>query len=265
MSPNIFVLNIVCEVVAYLTLIPATYLAIRRGLFKNLVFLTIYIYALIPRGLILDWFSYGPPLKTPYAPYIIAYFYWSTALLLSFLRILAIAEVGKRILSQSPAVWGLAWRILAFAGVCLLIWTGLGVLHNRYVMRDYIMTLEQRLNILAAFVTLAIMGFGAYYRLLVNPLYRRILVASCIYSAIQLVDTELGRFTSSPSNSVSDFTQRFAFSFMIAMWAWALWKWSGEQPRSQTLISQGQYDDLSPQVHGRLRELNDRLSGIKKK
>ncbi len=258
-------LNVADVVVGAPSLIAATYFAIRRRLFKQLSFLTTYICIQIPRTLLLEWFAYGPPLKTPSAPYIQAYFYWTTAVLSSFLRILAIAEIGKHILTQSPAVWRLTWRLLALLGICILIWTGFGVMHNRHLIRDYVMTLEQRLNILAAFFTLAVMGIGAYYRLLINPLYRRILAASCIYSAIQLVDTELGRYTQHPSNSVFDFTQRFVFDLMMAMWAWALWKWSGASPLSQRLIPQEKYDDLSPHVHDRLREMNDRLAGLKKK
>ena len=265
MSSIVPALNLIGEGISYFGLAFATYFAVRRNLIRQLVFLTIFIYVQIPRSLVLNWLNYGPPLKTVYAPYILAYFYWGTAVLLSFLRIFAIAEIGKRILTQSPAVWRIAWRLMATVGLCILIWTGFGVMHSRHVSRDYLMTLEQRLNILAAFVTLAIMGFGIYYRILVNPLYRRILIASCIYSAVQLVDTELGRYTLNPSNTIFDFTQRFAFDLMMVMWAWALWKWSGAQPPSQQLISQTQYDDLSPQVHDRLRELNDRLSGIKKK
>jgi hypothetical protein len=257
-------LNLVQFVFGYITCIVATYFTFRRKLFRQLVFLTIYICLQVPRDLILNWFNYWPP-KIPNFVYVNAYFYWMTAIILSFLRILTIAEIGKRILSQSSAVWNLAWRVLAVIGICILVWTALGVIHEGNVMQKYIPTLEQRLNILAAFLTLALMGIGIYYRLLVFPLYQRILVGSCIYSAIQLVDLELERYTNNPTNSVADFTQRFAFSLMLGIWAWALWKWSGAKPQAQQLIPQAQYDELSPQVHDRLRKLNDRLAGLSKR
>jgi hypothetical protein len=256
-------LNLAQFVIGYIACIAATYFAFRRQLLRKLVFLAIYIYIQIPRDLILDWFYYRPP-KIQNFLYIDIYFYWITAIILSFLRILTIAEIGKKILSQSPAVWKLGWRVLTVVAFSILVWTAFGVVHERQVLQQYILTLEQRLNILASFLTLALMGIGIYYQLLVFPLYRRVLVGSCIYSAVQLVDTELGRLTMNPSNSVFDFAQRFTFTLMIGIWAWALWKWSGAKPKTHQLIPQAQYDELSPQVHDRLRKLNDRLAGLYK-
>ena len=147
-------------------------------------------------------------------------------------------------------------------GACLAIWICLGAIQERHALHLYVIPLEQRLNILAAIFTLAVMGIGNYYRLFIYDLYRRVLVASCIYSAVQLVDTELGRYLRNPPNTFYDFTQRFAFELMILMWTWALWKWSGASPQSHQLISQDEYEDLSPRVHDRLKKLNDRLSDL---
>jgi hypothetical protein len=210
-------------------------------------------------------YFYGAHPESRHARLAYFYFYWGTAILLSLLRILAITEICKHILKQSPTVWTLTWRVVAFIGFCLVLWTAFGVIHDRLVVQQYINTLEQRLNVLAAFVSLAVMGIGIYYRLHFAPLFRGVLIGSCIYSAVQLVDSEVGRYTNIPSNSVYDFMQRFSFDLMMVIWAWALWKWSGAPPQSQQLIPQAQYDDLSPQVHNQLRELNDRLSSLRKK
>src|SRR5271169_4722454 len=104
MSAFVSVLNLGLLVIGNAVYIPVIYFVFRRRLFKQLAFLTIYIYAQIPRDLILNWLNYWPPLGIPYFVYIHAYFYWITAIILSFLRILAIAEIGKNILCQSPAV-----------------------------------------------------------------------------------------------------------------------------------------------------------------
>ncbi len=185
-------LSLTLGVIGTLLEVAVFVLAIRRKLSQQLALLSIYIFVLFPRDLTLDWFIYVQQPKTPHAISFFLYSYWTTAILLSFLRILLIAEICKRVLTQSLAVWKLAWRLLAFVGSCLIVWTAFGVMHDRHVMREYITTLEARLNILAAFFTLAVMGIGSYYRLLVFPLFQRVLIGSCIYSAVQLVDTRAG-------------------------------------------------------------------------
>jgi hypothetical protein len=46
------------------------------------------------------------------------------------------------------------------------------------------------------------------------------------------------------------------------LWAWAIWRWADDSTVSPKLISQQSYDELSPQIHDRLRDLNDRLADL---
>jgi hypothetical protein len=109
---------------------------------------------------------------------------------------------------------------------------------------------------------LTLMGIGAYYQMRIPPLYRLILIGSCIYSAEQVVGSGLGRITDYAPYSLYDFMERIGWLLMISVWTWAVWQWAGVSIRSPELLPQAVYDDLSPRVHDRLWDLNDRLAGL---
>jgi hypothetical protein len=111
-----------------------------------------------------------------------------------------------------------------------------------------------------AVLLLTLMGLAVYYHMSIHSLYRRILIGSCIYSAEQVVSSELLRIPVHVTNSVFDFTARFSWLLMIAIWTWAVWRWAGAPIGQPELIPQKMYDDLSPRVHNRLRELNNKLA-----
>jgi len=102
-------------------------------------------------------------------------------------------------------------------------------------------------------------GIGVYYRIRVPPLYKLVLIGSCIYSTDQLVTNRVDRYLSASTNFPLDLVQRFAYVGMLSIWLWAVWRWGKSSTPPPDLVSQATYDELSPQIHDRLRELNDKL------
>jgi hypothetical protein len=236
-------------------------LLIRKKVYRELAFLGAYIFFLVPREFVWLLISHSLYVRAPWA----FYFYYVSDGILYSLRLLLIIEIAGRALRGYPAVWHFAWRILGLGGFMIVFWGTRSAIRHAHPKQQLVLTIQQYFNITEAVLLLLVLGIGLYYRIHVSNLYRLILTGICIYSAVQIVNSEFGRHIPVPAYSAFEFIGRYTFVIMIGIWTWAVWKWSPTPRTSPQLISQAEYDDLSPQVHDRLRDLNDRLAGLRKK
>jgi hypothetical protein len=235
-------------------------LAIRKRVYRVSIFFAIYVYLFVPRDIALMYIFYTKYFRALW----FIYSFYISDVFLNFLRLLVIVEIGIRTLRGYHTIWHFTWRILVAAGSALFLWGAITALRHWHPTQQLILTVQQYLSITQDLLLLVVLAVGLYYRVNVTPLFRSIVTGICIFAAIQIFNSELGRYIANPTNSIFDIIQRLSFFAMILIWVWALWKWPGTIPAARQTISQGQYDDLSPQVHDRLRDLNDRLSRIKK-
>jgi hypothetical protein len=232
--------------------------AFRRKLYQRLVFFFVYIMLLVPRDFIFLWISHTALFRTKSA----FYFYWITDVSLSLLRLATIIEVCWRTLRNYPAVWALAWRALTGMGIMLLLWAVNSAAHNTSRLRFFVTSGMQKFEFMQAVLLLIVLAIGVYYRIHLPPLYRWVLTGICIYSAVQVANYELGRFTVHPTNTVFDFVRRYSFTASEAIWTWAVWRWAATPVSPPERIPQAVYELHSAEVHDRLRDLNDRLTKL---
>jgi hypothetical protein len=233
--------------------------ALQRKLYRKSAFFTAYILLLVPREFAWLWISNTSLLRTTPA----FYFYWITDIFLSILRLATILEICWCALRNYPAVWSVARRILTSIGIILLLWTGNSALHNTRWIKYFISMSMQRFEFMQAALLLILLIIGVYYRIHIPALYRLVLIGICIYSAVQVANYEWGRFTTEPMNPVFDLLRRIPFIAAEAIWAWAVWRWGDVPVQPPDLIPQAVYDEHSPVIHDRLRDLNDRLARLR--
>jgi hypothetical protein len=209
-------------------------------------------------------YSIGPVPQTYKDPgfYFYFYSYWLSGFTLSFLRFYVILEICKLVLRDYAAVKMFSWRVLSAVAVIMFSWTAYFAIRNAHHPGRLVLTFQQTTDLSFAALLLTLMGLGVYYNMSIHSLYRRILIGSCIYSAEQIVSSELLRIPVHVTNSVFDFTARFSWLLMMAIWSWAVWRWAGAPIGQPELIPQTMYDDLAPRVHNRLRELNNKLASL---
>jgi len=230
-------------------------------MFRQVKFLIFYILFTIVRAIALEWYGESPAYgDRSFYPYF--YSYWAAAFVISFLRLFITLEICEKVLRRYQAVKVFAWRILAGLTVVLFSWTVYFAIRNIHHVKRLILTFQQTTDVSFALLLLTLLSIGAYYRMRIPPLYWSILIGSCIYSAVQVVDSELGRYTADLPHSVFDFAQRLTYNLMLAIWAGAVWRWGTDPTQPPEIISQATYDDLSPQIHDRLRDLNDKLEDL---
>jgi hypothetical protein len=199
-------------------------LIFRNKMYRQLKSFVFYILFVLARTIAID--VYGtPPMSVNdrhYYPYF--YSFWITAFVLSFLRLFITLEICERVLQKYTALKALVWRIIVGLGVVLFFWTLYFAIRNFHHVRKFIFTFQQTTDISFAVLLLALMAIGVYYRMRIPRLYSAILIGSCIYSAVQVVDSELGRHTAYLPNSFFDFAQRLTYNLMLAIWVWAVWR-----------------------------------------
>jgi hypothetical protein len=256
------ILNWFCEVLQDILYPLLLVLAFHNKMYRQLKFFVFYLVFAIARAVAIE--SYGAPPASIhdhwYYPYI--YSFWISAFVLSLLRLFITLEICERVLRQYATLRVLVWRIMAGLAVVLFSWTLYFGIRNFHHVKRFILTLQQTTDVSFALLVLTLMGIGVYYRMRIPGLYRVILIGSCVYSAVQVVDSEVGRQTAYAPNSPFDFAQRLAYNMMLAIWAWAVWRWGKESTPSPETVSQATYDELSPRIHDRLKELNDKLSDL---
>jgi hypothetical protein len=253
------ILDRFCEVSEYLLLPVLFVLALRRKIHRKLRFFVFYLLFASAREIALAAFGQFPAIGDRlYYPYI--YSYYGAGFILSFLRLFITFEICQQVLRRYPTLKVFTWRIIATLAVALFSWTFYFAIRNIHHIRKFILTFQQTTDVSFALLLLTLLGIGAYYRMRIPPLFRLILIGSCIYSAVQVVNSELGRYIVDLPYSVVDFAQRLTYNLMLSIWVWAVWRWGNDPTPPPELIPQATYDQLAPQVHDRLRDLNDSLS-----
>lgn len=233
------------------------FLSFRRKLYRKLVFFFAYVVLLAVQEPVTWWVSYSPW----YYSNAWGNTFWSIQFVLSLLRLLTIAEISRRSLRSYPAVWSLSWRVLSAVATLLMTWTAYSALRGPYYIRLFVAIGGRRFETMQAVLLLLLLFLGVYYGVRISQLYRLILIGICIYSAIQIATNQL-LLAKIPADSIFEYIRRGSFLIPMAIWTYAAWRWGAASTAPPDLISQEKYDEMSPQIHDRLRDLNDKLSDL---
>jgi len=233
----------------------------RRRLNRRLIFFAVYLVLLFIWAIVGLWIS-----RTPiYSSHTWFEVYWSVEFALSILRLLTIAEISRRFLRAYPAVWALAAWLLSAAAIALLLWTIQSAIHNVHHIRRFILLGDQRFETMQAILLLLVLLIGVYYRMQIPLLYRFVLIGIGIYACIQVTNNPLGINQLILPNSPFDFIRRGSILISLGIWLYAIWRSPRIPDVRPELMSQATYDELAPQLHDRMRDLNDKLSRLIKR
>jgi hypothetical protein len=189
------------------------------------------------------------------------YIYWASEFILSTMYLFMIAEISKRFLSDYPSIRRSASTLLTLVALPLISWTVFSAMRHAGHPRLFIMNGEQALALTIMIILLILMGIVAYYRLSLPPLYRLVLVGIGIYGSV-VVAADQVELNNRSADSIVDYMRRGAFAISLVVWMYAVWRWAEDSTPQHDLIPQSKYDDLSPQVHNRLQEVNQKLTDL---
>jgi hypothetical protein len=232
---------------------------LRRKLHGRLFFFTSYLIVSVISDIGWRWRT----LTWPYPHIRFWYFvYWSVEFLLSVLRLLTFAQICRQILRKYPTVYAATSVLLMGLGAVLLFWTAYPTIRGFGGIWPLVIIGDQRFALTQTVLLLAFLAIGSYYRMQIPPLYWFILVGIGVYSTLQIANNELLAHQLFPSYSVADYIRRASIVISVAIWTYAVARWSGAPEQKSQLIPQITYDNFSSQLHDKMQEFNDRLADL---
>lgn len=235
-------------------------LLLYRRTFRILRFFALYSALLLVWDSV--WFivsSNSAAYNSPWAYYL----FWTVEAILPCLRLLAIAEICWRSLRGYPAIWRLASRALLTIAAGLLVWTAISSYASRGMFQRFIDIGLQRFEFMQAVVALAFIAMAYRYRVQLLPIHRLILLGLCLYSTVQVANNQISALNPKLLLPIFDVVRRISMSASQCIWLYAVALPLAEPvtPESE-VFSGGELERFAPEVHDRLRELNDRLGAL---
>jgi hypothetical protein len=234
------------------------FLVFRRKLYRRIKFFTAYLILFLIWAVVVGWVSPTPFFNSLAWRYI----YYGVEYFLSFLRLLTIAEISMRFFRGYPAIKSLATWLMAAVATGLILWTAYSAVFNYHHVRRFILVTDLRLECTQAVLILTLIVIGVYYRIPLPPLYQFILIGIGVYSSVQVANNALGLHEPVLPNSFFDYIRRGSAMVSLGIWTYAILRSSGVPDPEPSLISQSTYDRMAPEVHERLKELNEKLTEL---
>ncbi len=233
-------------------------LAVRRGLAKRLPFFVGYLSLLVANEIVMFGIYRidGVNSKT------YLYAYWVLQAFCISLRATVVYEICRSILSPYAGIWRTVDRLLLAIAVVLLAAGVMSARTGPYHFTNAVLTGERGLELIV--VTLLVVGlaFCRYYGVRVEHHLAWIALGLGFYSVVQVADNTFLQHWS--SHWLSHFAiweglRHFSWDIALMMWGIALWRPLPVLRPAPALLNRSAYEDLSPLVTARLRELNTRL------
>jgi hypothetical protein len=181
---------------------------------------------------------------------------WGTQGLVIAARGLAVAEICRRILGVYRGIWALASRLL-------LATAGLVLEYSWAVARPHwqaaVLNCDRGLELAIAAVLMMVFLFASHYEIEVEQTVRYLALGLFLYSCLSVVNnTVLEKFSWSYAPAWNLF-RTVAFVASLLLWAWALRERQPETVSEPTMLPEGSYRALTPELNLRLKALNDQL------
>ena len=195
--------------------------------------------------------------------YSFSYFnvYWAAQVLLMALRAGLVAQICLYILGPYRGVWKFCRDFLFLVAVILVAVACVVSRHEVDHAAYFAITLERGLEFAIGGSLLSAFLFCRFYGIPVDKFTGKIAVGLCIYSLV-LVANNIYFTHALVAESLMQEIRFFAFATMQMVWISALWKPIPAKQSAPALLGAAQYDAVSFEVIGRLRELNARLEEL---
>lgn len=171
-------------------------------------------------------------------------------------RALAVAELCRLLLARYRGIWALAWRLLLACAALVLLNSVIAASHSWTLA---VPTADRGLELSIATVIVVLLLFARYYQLEASPLARSLAIGFCLYSCFSVLnDTILERLLYH-YYLLWNLVGMLAFLLSLLVWTWAFRHTVSQAPFGPALLSSSMYQQMSPHINVRLRELNERL------
>jgi hypothetical protein len=232
-------------------------LLFKEGSFRKLSSFTVYTALNICQvGFLLFVYGHG------FGPKTTETLAWFSEAITLVAQSFAATEILQVVLRPYQGIWGLAWRLLAFTAIVVI------VLYAKITYPSWSKAAWFELDV-CYHLTFAIAMLGClllirYYSIPVPKPYKTILIGFCFCSCADLLINKVFRpiFYLPGNQNLWRSATMLSFIVVLLLWAVALWKpLPAENPRLAA-SSDDAYQRLSPEINDRLRLLNEKLQRL---
>jgi hypothetical protein len=182
---------------------------------------------------------------------------WGTQFFVTIARALAVVEICDRVLAKYRGIWALARRLLAAAGVVVLLCSGAiakGSVHFA------VLNANRGMELTIASVIVIFFLFTRYYEIPVEPAVRTLAIGFFLYSCFYVLNITILEGRMHDYVTLWNMLGTLAFVATLVLWTWGLRDRQPETTLEPELLSGGIYYEVAPEINERLRALNDHLS-----
>jgi len=229
-----------------------------RRLYRRLPFFSFYIVLLVVEVTVV-WWVYR---EWGYRSFPAWYTYWSASAVVLFARALVVAELSWTSLRSYPAIWSLVRKLLGLIAVAVLTYAAIMAIRNRSPIPGFVLTAEHGLEISFAVILVALLGFGARYKVALGPVERNIVIGLWVYSAFQVINNA---FMSQWMNRYFHWwvsTRVIAFDIAMLVWIAPLRKTLPPAEPGPTLLSESVAVRLLRELLAQMREITEEMKRI---
>jgi hypothetical protein len=186
---------------------------------------------------------------------------WSSQAAVVLARWFAVGELCRAILGQFEGIWGLAWRMLTFAGASVLF---VAVIFGGHDFLRLVSTFDLGIELSIASVLVCFFLFARFYNVRIEPSLRSIGIAFCLYSCFRsLNDIVLQKFLHNYASSWN-LVDEVTYLATLVLIGSAFYLLQERPVRKINLLPRAAYGEVIPMTNDRLAALNQRLSELLK-
>ncbi len=160
-------------------------LVFARGLHRRLPLFGLYTVALVAEAVAvrLTYHHFG------YSSAAAFYAYWSSLGVVLFARALAVAELCWTSMRDSPAIWMITRRWLAFLALVMLAYAVIAAATNNSPVSTFLLTAQRSLDLGISVILVALLRLGLRYEVSLGAVERKITLGFAVYSTFQIVNS----------------------------------------------------------------------------
>jgi hypothetical protein len=182
--------------------------------------------------------------------------HWSTQGLVLVARALAVAEICRHALRKYRGIWELAWRLLLASAVLVLLYSLVAAGFEWQLLE---LNADRGLELTIAVLVVVLFVFAHYYEVAMEPVLRFVATGFFLYSCFSVLnDTVLERWKYAYAPLWSRMGS-LAYVASLLLWNWALRERQTMATHEATLLPDGVYRTLAPEINMRLKVLNENL------
>lgn len=183
---------------------------------------------------------------------------WLSQIPVLCMRAWAVGDLSRLLLRRYVGIWALAWRLLALLGSGLVVGS---VLRAGRGWAQIVPNLNISLEWTTVVVLVALFIFARNYEVAASPTLRTMALGFLLYSSFAILNNTVLTHWLARYSDAWNILRTLSFLASVCLWLWAALR-PVEETQQVSMLPRDVYQQLTPELNLRLRDLNERLGRL---